>query len=137
MKKAAFSFILYTGILIHAEGSSAVELGDSYIYGTNGKKQNVKKALAEYKKACNDGDLTGCSLTGELYLDKEELGNESDAKTAVKYLVKPCEEDIPEACHVLSKAYRDIGEVELSHNALLKACQLTDSIAWCNEIDWE
>ena len=96
MTKMIISILLLVNLNVSAssldEGLLAYEKGDA------------TKASELYKKACDKGDVRGCTKLGILYFTAD--GVKEDHKKAKKLFIKGCKKNYALACYQLGTIYK-------------------------------
>jgi TPR repeat protein len=117
--------------------TSCYELGYSYYNGHNKVEKNATKALLYLEKSCNQNDMQGCKLIGDIYTN-------SDTQKAIFYYDKACDRDDLEACYYIGNLYKNGKNIDKNYTKALlyfeKLCEkeYKDScyyVAWIYSAD--
>ena len=83
-------------------------------------KRDYQKAAKLYQKACDSGDVRGCTMLATLY--EEGQGVKKDYQKASKLYQKACDGEVPEACYNLGVMYMQWQDYKKAKDLYAKAC---------------
>ncbi|WP_103579877.1 tetratricopeptide repeat protein [Campylobacter concisus] len=100
---------------------SCVKVGAIYQLGKT-TLPNPSKALEYYNKACEAGEVEGCSAAGGLYLNTE-------SQKARELFNKACEKNDGYSCEMVGSILIEAKEFKKAYEFLVKGCELGDKMS--------
>ncbi len=100
---------------------SCVKVGAIYQLGKTALP-NPSKALEYYNKACEAGEVEGCSAAGGLYLNTEP-------QKARELFNKACEKNDGYSCEMVGSILIEAKEFKKAYEFLVKGCELGDKMS--------
>ena len=100
---------------------SCVKVGAIYQLGKTALP-NPSKALEYYNKACEVGEVEGCSAAGGIYLD-------NDPQKARELCNKACEQNDGYSCGMIGSILIEAKKFKEAYTFLEKGCKLNDKMS--------
>ena len=107
----------------------------AYILDINGDDENLSKANALYKLACDMGDSDSCDIVAKIY-SGERAGEGKDMALTTKYSIKACDGGVSDSCLRLGQKFDSGDGVTKDYakavNYYKKACDKKSATACYN-----